>query len=198
MLRAVRPTLGTAGAAPRDGEARACYGIVVACVSLLLLCALVSAVGVVRAFAATGVLVVLLGFAGWLAPTDAAVAALAPVNASGGSAPAAVRLQVRRCASCGLTAQAIDALPTFAYEPPTTAEKEGGGGVLCAVCLEDVQGGETVRMLPSCGHLFHVDCIDMWLHAHRTCPLCRRDLSPRKVTAKASAAAATTDVVLPV
>ncbi|XP_040381323.1 RING-H2 finger protein ATL72-like [Oryza brachyantha] len=211
MLRAVRPRLGlppAAVAAPGDGEARACYGIVVACVSLLLLCALVSAVGVARAFAATGVLVLLLGLAGWLAPTDPTVVALRG-NASGGgggSGPA-VRLQVRRCASCGLAAQAIDALPTFTYEPPAAADVEAAGGkpsaaaaaALCAVCLEDVQAGETVRRLPSCGHLFHVDCIDMWLHAHRTCPLCRRDL---KVTAKSSSAAAAatadTDVLPPV
>ncbi|BAH93561.1 Os06g0534900 [Oryza sativa Japonica Group] len=217
MLRAVRPAPSAAAgpaAPPGDGEARACYGIVVACVSLLLLCALVSAVGVARAFAATGVLVLLLGLAGWLAPTDAFAVALAPElyagNAGGGGGSAraapAVRLQVRRCASCGLAAQAIDALPAFAYEPPAADVEDGGegkprgGGALCAVCLEDVVAGETVRRLPSCGHLFHVDCIDMWLHAHRTCPLCRRDLSPEKVTAKSSAAAATvssTDVLPP-
>lgn len=78
---AVRPAPSAAAgpaAPPGDGEARACYGIVVACVSLLLLCALVSAVGVARAFAATGVLVLLLGLAGWLAPTDAFAVALAP------------------------------------------------------------------------------------------------------------------------
>uniref|UniRef100_A0A0E0E192 Uncharacterized protein n=1 Tax=Oryza meridionalis TaxID=40149 RepID=A0A0E0E192_9ORYZ len=44
-----------AGAAPRDGENCACYGIVVSCVSLLLLCVFVSVVGVVRAFAAQGI-----------------------------------------------------------------------------------------------------------------------------------------------
>ncbi|KAL5200559.1 hypothetical protein ABZP36_021762 [Zizania latifolia] len=206
MLSAAHPRLAAAAAAPappRDGEARACYGIVVSCVSLMLLCALVSAVGVVKAFAATGVVVLLFGVVGWLAPAGSFVLAAAPPgNASGSgttSAPAtaaaaAVGLPLRRCASCGLAAQAIGALPAFAYVPPSAEDggKPRGSCVLCAVCLEDVQGGETVRQLPACGHLFHVDCIDMWLHAHRTCPLCRHDISPQKVTEKAAATAAST------
>ncbi|EMS49896.1 hypothetical protein TRIUR3_26643 [Triticum urartu] len=36
-------------------------------------------------------------------------------------------------------------------------------------------------------HLFHVECIDMWLDSHRTCPMCRCVISPPPtVTAKAS------------
>nr|XP_034580722.1 E3 ubiquitin-protein ligase Os03g0188200-like [Setaria viridis] len=59
--------------------------------------------------------------------------------------------------------------------------------LLCAVCLEDVRAGEVVRQLPACRHLFHGDCVDAWLRAHRTCPLCRCDLSPPNVTSKAVA-----------
>jgi len=52
-------------------------------------------------------------------------------------------------------------------------------GATCSVCLEEVRGGEMVRSLPGCRHVFHVGCIDPWLHSHATCPLCRSDLSPR-------------------
>ncbi|KAF8679275.1 hypothetical protein HU200_046056 [Digitaria exilis] len=51
----------------------------------------------------------------------------------------------------------------------------GKGEVLddCAVCITELKAGDTARVLPRCGHGFHVDCVDMWLRSHSTCPLCR-------------------------
>jgi len=45
----------------------------------------------------------------------------------------------------------------------------------CVICITELAAGETARVLPRCGHEFHVDCIDMWLNTHSTatCPLCR-------------------------
>ncbi|CAL4914788.1 unnamed protein product [Urochloa decumbens] len=43
----------------------------------------------------------------------------------------------------------------------------------CAVCIAEVAAGEAARVLPRCGHAFHVECVDMWLRSHSTCPLCR-------------------------
>ncbi|XP_072960063.1 RING-H2 finger protein ATL39-like [Typha angustifolia] len=67
---------------------------------------------------------------------------------------------------------AAAAIPAFVYE---TTPGEGGAEAAssCSVCLEGVKGGETVRKMPICGHMFHVDCIDMWLGSHSTCPNCR-------------------------
>ncbi|XP_028777578.1 RING-H2 finger protein ATL70-like [Neltuma alba] len=43
----------------------------------------------------------------------------------------------------------------------------------CSICLSDYKDTDVVRMLPECGHLFHVQCIDTWLRMQPTCPNCR-------------------------
>ncbi|OEL21264.1 hypothetical protein BAE44_0017716 [Dichanthelium oligosanthes] len=186
-----RVVVATAAEAPAEDsreDGRLCYCVMVACVSLLLFVVLASATNLGRACAITGAIALLLGLACWLAPSgDDPPARQAP------AAAAVPRLVVHHRCACGLADAAIGALPTFAYKPPAAAK--GGGGddkargssVLCAVCLEDVQAGEMVRQLPACRHLFHVDCVDAWLRTHRTCPLCRCELSPRNVTARAAA-----------
>ncbi|EAY85202.1 hypothetical protein OsI_06565 [Oryza sativa Indica Group] len=101
----------------------------------------------------------------------------------------------------GLSASAVATLPSFVYcreewaEAPAPAPRGGGRGrgdgsgsgrgggggggwAQCAVCLSIVQEGEAVRQLPACKHLFHVGCIDVWLHSHSTCPLCRASVEP--------------------
>ncbi|KAM0864252.1 hypothetical protein ACQ4PT_044052 [Festuca glaucescens] len=71
----------------------------------------------------------------------------------------------------GMDAAAIAALPAaFAFKRDVLA---GEGWAQCAICLGLVREGETVRRLPACGHLFHAGCVDEWLRAHATCPLCR-------------------------
>lgn len=47
------------------------------------------------------------------------------------------------------------------------------GGSDCSVCLSEFDKGEMVRLLPKCAHIFHVNCIDVWLRSNVNCPLCR-------------------------
>ncbi|KAJ3035981.1 hypothetical protein HDV00_003275 [Rhizophlyctis rosea] len=48
----------------------------------------------------------------------------------------------------------------------------------CAICLEDFQNGDEVRIL-LCKHEFHVACVDRWLTKRkRTCPICKQDTCP--------------------
>ncbi|KAF0901498.1 hypothetical protein E2562_003485 [Oryza meyeriana var. granulata] len=76
-------------------------------------------------------------------------------------------------AAAGMDAAAIMALPAaFGYKQEQSAAA-AGGWAQCAICLGLVRVGEAVRRLPSCSHLFHAGCVDEWLHAHATCPLCR-------------------------
>ncbi|KAK1610413.1 hypothetical protein QYE76_034086 [Lolium multiflorum] len=72
-------------------------------------------------------------------------------------------------------------LPEFAYTRSARHKGESGGGgdgAQCSVCLGTVQAGEIVRMMPLCKHLYHIECIDMWLASHDTCPLCRSEVEP--------------------
>ncbi|KAF7456536.1 E3 ubiquitin-protein ligase RNF128 [Cryptosporidium felis] len=42
----------------------------------------------------------------------------------------------------------------------------------CIICLNDFTSSEMARCLP-CNHVFHEDCIDMWLLRNAVCPLCQ-------------------------
>ncbi|XP_008787548.1 RING-H2 finger protein ATL16-like [Phoenix dactylifera] len=89
----------------------------------------------------------------------------------------------RATQSRGLEESAIRAIPTFRYR------KGGGGGGddgdeqgkrsfhECAVCLNEFQDQERIRLLPNCLHVFHIDCIDTWLQTNANCPLCRSDIT---------------------
>ena len=73
----------------------------------------------------------------------------------------------------GLDQAFIDALPVFAYREIIGGNKEPFD---CAVCLCEFDGEDRLRLLPVCGHAFHLQCIDTWLLSNSTCPLCRGTL----------------------
>uniref|UniRef100_A0A0E0KDI6 RING-type E3 ubiquitin transferase n=1 Tax=Oryza punctata TaxID=4537 RepID=A0A0E0KDI6_ORYPU len=67
----------------------------------------------------------------------------------------------------------ISALPVFVHVAGGGGAAAAAAAVECAVCLGEVRDGERGRLLPRCGHRFHVECIDRWFRANSTCPLCR-------------------------
>jgi hypothetical protein len=101
------------------------------------------------------------------------LAAVARCARSRAAAPSASQAAARR----GLKKKALRALPSLAYEDAVAAA-DGEAKVLaeCAICLSEFAPREEVRVLPQCGHAFHVACIDTWLAAHSSCPSCRRVL----------------------
>uniref|UniRef100_A0A0D3F329 RING-type E3 ubiquitin transferase n=1 Tax=Oryza barthii TaxID=65489 RepID=A0A0D3F329_9ORYZ len=174
---------------------RACYGIAASFTAVLLFCVLAVVGSVWKASVLAGLVLLAFGVADYLAPASWC-------RRRGGTNTRAAEREAQPGASSsstfGLEKAAVDALPTFAYASGGAGAAQGGGdleagnGEPCSVCLEELHAGEIVREMPACKHLFHVECIDMWLHSHRTCPMCRCDLSPpREVAAKEATAAET-------
>ncbi|KAF8411404.1 hypothetical protein HHK36_003953 [Tetracentron sinense] len=77
----------------------------------------------------------------------------------------------------GLDPAVIEMFPTFLYSV-VKGLKIGKGTLECAVCLNEFEDDETLRLLPKCDHVFHPECIDAWLASHTTCPVCRANLVP--------------------
>ncbi|KAE9458243.1 hypothetical protein C3L33_09861, partial [Rhododendron williamsianum] len=93
----------------------------------------------------------------------------------------------------GLSQDYIKKLPKCKFSP--NSRKRPGYATSCIVCLEsfsftrgtnshllsslqsqDFKNGDLIRVLPSCGHSFHLRCIDDWLTIHGSCPVCRGDV----------------------
>ncbi|MED6109303.1 hypothetical protein PIB30_032172 [Stylosanthes scabra] len=77
----------------------------------------------------------------------------------------------------GIDRSVVESLPIFRFGS-LWGQKEG---LDCAVCLAKFESSEVLRLLPKCKHAFHVECVDTWLDAHSTCPLCRHRVDPEDI-----------------
>lgn len=83
------------------------------------------------------------------------------------STAAVVRTAAEVKQAHGLSVAELERLPGYF--------KDGGAveGTECAVCLDDIEMGQSARVLPECCHAFHRRCADAWLSNNAVCPLCR-------------------------
>ncbi|KAF3326471.1 hypothetical protein FCM35_KLT08101 [Carex littledalei] len=82
----------------------------------------------------------------------------------------------------GIDPKAIETFPLINYAA-VKHMRASNSPLECAICLSEFLDDDTLRLLPGCRHVFHVNCIDTWLADHKTCPVCRSDLSDPKVIA---------------
>ncbi|KAL6515658.1 Receptor y region, transmembrane domain- and RING domain-containing protein 2 [Orobanche hederae] len=72
----------------------------------------------------------------------------------------------------GMSSRLVKAMPSLIF---TAVMEDNCTSTTCAICLEDYNMGEKLRILP-CRHKFHAICVDAWLTTWRTfCPVCKRD-----------------------
>ncbi|CAO2819622.1 unnamed protein product [Amaranthus hypochondriacus] len=75
----------------------------------------------------------------------------------------------------GLDFTIVSSFPTFTYSSVKQYQREKYG-LECAICLCDFDDHDLLRLITTCSHVFHQECIDLWFQSHKSCPVCRRDL----------------------
>ncbi|KAF8016523.1 hypothetical protein BT93_H1901 [Corymbia citriodora subsp. variegata] len=79
----------------------------------------------------------------------------------------------------GLDDAAIRSIPILQFRNRGGKSRDFGERSFCecAVCLNEFQEDEKLKIIPNCSHVFHIDCIDIWLQNNANCPLCRTSVS---------------------
>ncbi|KAL5737626.1 hypothetical protein ACOSP7_030387 [Xanthoceras sorbifolium] len=75
----------------------------------------------------------------------------------------------------GLSKKTILKLPVYTMDSEKLIQQ--CHEICCSICLQEFHDGDSVRRLPNCGHIFHLDCIDKWLTRNGSCPVCRKCVS---------------------
>lgn len=74
------------------------------------------------------------------------------------------------CYKCSTQAYSQEELRKYL---PTLLHTGSAAGHNCPICLDFFEDGEPTCCLPSCGHLFHLNCVEKWLTKVANCPVCR-------------------------
>lgn len=78
----------------------------------------------------------------------------------------------------GLDKETLNSYPKLRYSEAKLVNNKDSTATCCSICLGDYKSSDMLRLLPDCGHLFHLKCVDPWLRSHPTCPVCRTSPLP--------------------
>ncbi|OAY22493.1 RING-H2 finger protein ATL8 [Manihot esculenta] len=153
FLRAVNSSAITGAATSDSPEQPATLDSDFVVILAALLCALICVLGLIA-----------VARCAWLRRLSS------PTN-SRASASARSQPPLHSAANKGLKKKILHSLPKQTFSANSAAKFTD-----CAICLTEFTNGDEIRVLPQCGHGFHVNCIDMWLGSHSSCPSCRQIL----------------------
>ncbi|XP_016487413.1 RING-H2 finger protein ATL70-like [Nicotiana tabacum] len=77
----------------------------------------------------------------------------------------------------GIDEKTLLSYPKLLYSEAKVNYKDSTANC-CSICLADYKSKDMLRLLPDCGHLFHLKCVDPWLLLNSTCPVCRNSPLP--------------------
>ena len=80
--------------------------------------------------------------------------------------------QTRFDSSSGMTALELESIPVILYERYLFHNIDDAQ---CVICLINYQIGDELRVL-TCGHHYHMQCIDRWLQRKPACAICIRNV----------------------
>ncbi|CAL9081080.1 unnamed protein product [Musa textilis] len=109
-------------------------------------------------------------------------------NSCAGTNATSSRWPARRLAGAiadvetGLDEATLMRYPKVVFSQAKLVDEEGGAASRCSICLSEYEDADVLRVLPECGHLFHLKCVDPWLRLRPTCPLCRTSPLPSAST----------------
>lgn len=92
----------------------------------------------------------------------------------------------------GLTKAQVDRLPRRKFRQTRSTMHES-----CHICLCDFENGQELYRLTTCKHDFHTACLQPWVEKHKTCPVCRQDISVPSSNSRSQARPEATGVVQP-
>lgn len=85
---------------------------------------------------------------------------------------------LKRCEPRAVSLDAAEDTPPDKKDGSDGIEADAGDfNLSCVICMESFDDGDSIRDL-SCGHIFHVACVDPWLTKRQACcPLCKTKFS---------------------